>query len=79
MKYVPIPEAESAPKRGRGELGEGFVVYPRGDGVSFEPPLEADPQADVHSRPLWTLRERDEKLGVGESLNCRRILVYSRS
>ena len=33
MRFVPIPDGERMPKRGRG-CGEGAVIYPRGDTVS---------------------------------------------
>lgn len=33
MKYVPVPDGDSMPKRGRG-CGEGPVVFPRGNAVS---------------------------------------------
>lgn len=33
MKYVPVTDSDSMPKRGRG-CGEGPVVFPRGNAVS---------------------------------------------
>ena len=33
MKYVPVPDGDPMPKRGRG-CGEGSVVFPRGNSVS---------------------------------------------
>lgn len=47
MKYVPIADEDSAPKRGCGgatEEGQGFVVFPRGDAVSFRFQAEDAPK-----------------------------------
>ncbi len=79
MKFLPIGDDDSAPKRGRGmgEGGEEFVVHPRGDAVSLSYRWRQAQRVGVLSGPLWTLRERDESWEVGELLYLG--LAYSRS